>query len=94
MRSRSTPSSLRSPTTRTSTGYHREDIQRALSALTFPQRSALAMRELEGRSYKEIAAALELSESAVETLIFRARRAFREQLEGTVTCSEAERALS
>jgi RNA polymerase sigma factor (sigma-70 family) len=74
--------------------YHREDIQRALSALTFPQRSALAMRELEGRSYKEIAAALEISESAVETLIFRARRAFREQLEGTITCSEAERALS
>jgi RNA polymerase sigma factor (sigma-70 family) len=74
--------------------YHREDIQRALSALTFPQRSALAMRELEGRSYKEIAAALEVSESAVETLIFRARRAFREQLEGTITCSEAERALS
>jgi RNA polymerase sigma factor (sigma-70 family) len=74
--------------------YRREDIQRALSALTFPQRSALAMRELEGRSYKEIAAALEVSESAVETLIFRARRAFREQLEGTITCSEAERALS
>ena len=52
------------------------------------------MRELEGRSYKEIAAALEVSESAVETLIFRARRAFREQLEGSITCSEAERALS
>src|SRR3954453_2279390 len=58
--------------------YSREDIQRALSALTFPQRSALAMRELEGRSYKEIGAALEVSPSAVETLIFRARRAFRE----------------
>jgi RNA polymerase sigma factor (sigma-70 family) len=77
-----------------SDGYRSEDIRRALAALTFAQRSALAMRELEGRSYREIAEVLELSESAVETLIFRARRAFREQLEGTLTCSEAERAIS
>jgi RNA polymerase sigma factor (sigma-70 family) len=75
-------------------GYRSEDIRRALAALTFPQRSALAMRELEGRSYREIAEVLELSESAVETLIFRARRAFREQLESTLTCGEAERAIS
>lgn len=74
--------------------YQPEDIQRALTALTFQQRSALAMRELEGRSYKDIAAVLEVSESAVETLIFRARKAFREQLEGSLTCSEAEHALS
>ena len=52
------------------------------------------MRELEGRSYKEIAAALEVSESAVETLIFRARRALREQLEGSLTCGQAEQLLS
>ena len=37
---------------------------------------------------------LELSTSAVETLLFRARRALREQLEGTLTCGEAERVLS
>ena len=52
------------------------------------------MRELEGRTYAEIAEVLELSTSAVETLLFRARRALREQLEGTLTCGEAERALS
>jgi RNA polymerase sigma factor (sigma-70 family) len=75
-------------------GFGQEDIRRALSQLSFSQRSALALRELEGRSYKEIAAVLELTESAVETLIFRARRAFREQLEGTLSCSEAERAIS
>jgi RNA polymerase sigma factor (sigma-70 family) len=74
--------------------FRAEDIRRALGALTFAQRSALALRELEGRSYREIAEALELSESAVETLIFRARKAFREQLEGTLTCSEAEQAIS
>src|SRR5439155_25622463 len=52
------------------------------------------MRELEGRSYAEIAGILGLSVGAVETLIFRARRALREQLESELTCNEAELALS
>src|SRR5690242_14817567 len=71
-----------------------EDIRRALGHLGFNQRAALVMRELEGRSYAEIAEILELSTSAVETLIFRARRALREQLEGSLTCGEAEFAIS
>jgi RNA polymerase sigma factor (sigma-70 family) len=71
-----------------------EDIRRALGHLAFNQRAALVMRELEGRSYAEIAEILELSTSAVETLIFRARRALREQLDGSFTCGEAEFAIS
>jgi RNA polymerase sigma-70 factor (ECF subfamily) len=71
-----------------------DDIRRALSHLAFNQRAALVMRELEGRSYTEIAEILEVSTSAVETLIFRARRALREQLEGSLTCGEAEFAIS
>ncbi len=71
-----------------------EDIRRALGHLAFNQRSALVMRELEGRSYQEIAEILDLSVSAVETLIFRARRALREQLEDAITCHEAEFAIS
>ena len=71
-----------------------EDIRRALGQLAFNQRAALVMRELEGRSYAEIAEILEVSTSAVETLIFRARRALREQLEGSLTCGEAEFAIS
>jgi RNA polymerase sigma-70 factor (ECF subfamily) len=71
-----------------------EDIQRGLAHLAFNQRAALVMRELEGRSYGEIAEILGLSVSAVETLLFRARRALREQLEGTLTCLDAERAIS
>src|SRR5216117_2072785 len=71
-----------------------EDIRRALSHLAFNQRAALVMRELEGRSYVEIGEILDLSTSAVETLIFRARRALREQLEGSLTCGEAEFAIS
>ena len=71
-----------------------DDIRRALSHLAFNQRAALVMRELEGRSYAEIAEILDVSTSAVETLIFRARRALREQLEGSLTCGEAEFAIS
>jgi RNA polymerase sigma factor (sigma-70 family) len=71
-----------------------DEIRRALSHLAFNQRAALVMRELEGRSYAEIAAVLDVSTSAVETLIFRARRALREQLEGGLTCREAEFAIS
>lgn len=71
-----------------------EDIRRALGHLAFNQRAAVVMRELEGRSYAEIAEILGVSTSAVETLIFRARRALREQLESSLTCVEAELAIS
>src|SRR5438132_2538407 len=71
-----------------------DDLRRALGHLAFNQRAALVMRKLEGRSYAEIAEILELSPSAVETLIFRARRALREQLETSLTCGEAELAIS
>jgi RNA polymerase sigma-70 factor (ECF subfamily) len=70
------------------------EIRRALDQLAFNQRAALVMRELEGRSYAEIAEVLSLSVGAVETLVFRARRALREQLEGNLSCHEAERAIS
>lgn len=75
-------------------GPSADDIKRALGSLPFNQRSAIVMRELEGRRQSEIAAALGLSESAVEALLFRARRAMREQLEASITCGEAERAVS
>jgi RNA polymerase sigma factor (sigma-70 family) len=71
-----------------------EDIRRALGHLSFNQRTALVMRELEGRSYAEIGELLGVSLAAVETLVFRARRALREQLEGSLSCAEAELALS
>jgi RNA polymerase sigma factor (sigma-70 family) len=71
-----------------------EDLTRALGHLPFNQRAALVMREFEGRSPGQIAESLELSVSAVETLLFRARRSLREQLEGQLTCQQAERAIS
>ncbi|MDP9304163.1 MAG: RNA polymerase sigma factor [Actinomycetota bacterium] len=52
-------------------------VLRALGRLPFNQRAALVMRELEGRTYAEIADTIGVSVSAVETLIFRARRSLR-----------------
>jgi RNA polymerase sigma-70 factor (ECF subfamily) len=70
------------------------DVLRALQQLPPPQRAALVMREFEGRSYAEIAQILNVTQSALEGLIFRGRRALAEHLEGALICSEAEQALS
>jgi RNA polymerase sigma factor (sigma-70 family) len=71
-----------------------DDVARALKHLPFNQRSALVMRELEGRSPREIAEALGVTLAATETLLFRARRSLREQIEGSLTCEQAEAAIS
>ncbi len=71
-----------------------EDLRRALSQLPPNQRAAVVMRELEGSSYAEIAEVLGISVSALETLLFRARRALREQLEEQLTCQEAAFAIN
>jgi hypothetical protein len=52
------------------------------------------MREFEGRSYAEMAGILGLTPSALEALLFRARRALAEQLEESLSCAEAELSLS
>ena len=70
------------------------DVLRALSSLPPNQRAALVMREFEGRSYAEIAMILEISQSALETLLFRARRGLAAELDDAFTCPEAEQALS
>ena len=57
------------------------DIRGALEQLRPAQREALVLREIGGRSYVEIAAAMDMSVPAVETLLFRARRALRVELD-------------
>src|SRR3954469_4188499 len=71
-----------------------EDLRRALSELPPNQRAALVMRELEGSSYTEIAGVLGVSVSALETLLFRARRALREQLDEQISCQDAALAVN
>ena len=57
-------------------------LEDALARMPELQRRAILLREWRGLSYKEIAAELELSDAAVETLIFRARRTLAELLAG------------
>jgi len=52
----------------------------AIDRLPPVQRDALLLREFGGLSYGELAAALAVSEPAVESLLFRARRRLRVQL--------------
>jgi RNA polymerase sigma factor (sigma-70 family) len=54
-----------------------KEVLHALGRLPLNQRAALVMRELEGRSYAEIAETIGVSVPAVETLIFRARRSLK-----------------
>ena len=53
----------------------------ALAHLTDQQRRALLLRDWRGLTYTEIAEQLGLSEAAVETVLFRARRAVAAELE-------------
>jgi RNA polymerase sigma factor (sigma-70 family) len=56
-------------------------LPEVLEEMPESQRRAILLREWQGLSYREIAEELQLSQSAVETLIFRARRALAAGLE-------------
>jgi RNA polymerase sigma-70 factor (ECF subfamily) len=56
-------------------------IDDALASLPEQQRRAILLREWKGLSYREVAAEMGLSQGAVETLIFRARRSLAAALD-------------
>lgn len=69
--------------------------------LMLPERQQLALylREAEDRTYREIAEILETSESAVETLLFRARRLLskarqRVEVDGSIPCNYTRIAMA
>jgi RNA polymerase sigma-70 factor, ECF subfamily len=66
-------------------------LEDALARMPELQRRAILLREWRGLSYKEIAAELDLSDSAVETLIFRARRSLAELLAGKPASKRARK---
>ncbi len=70
------------------------EILTALSRIPPQQRQAIVLREFEGRPYNEIAEILGVTVSALETLLFRARRSLAEELEHQLTCTEAQFAIS
>jgi RNA polymerase sigma factor (sigma-70 family) len=53
----------------------------ALAGLPPQQRRAILLREWQGLSYREVAAEMDVTQSAVETLIFRARRSLASALD-------------
>lgn len=55
------------------------DVTTAIAELPARQREALVLRELWGLSYEQVAAAMQLSASAVDSLLSRARRRLSEQ---------------
>lgn len=62
-----------------------ELIRRMVDALPEKQRSCMQLRDFEGKSYKEIASILGISEDQVKVNIFRARQAIKQkyqQIEG------------
>jgi len=57
-----------------------QKVDEAIAGLPEAQRMAVVLRRYEQLSYEEIAAVLELSVSAVKSLLFRARTSLREAL--------------
>jgi RNA polymerase sigma factor (sigma-70 family) len=70
----------------------REDLRRLIAdvrALPEQQRSALLMREMEGLSYNDLAAALDVTVPAIKALLVRARMGLVEAIEARDTaCAE------
>lgn len=56
-------------------------VQRLFNRLPEKQRSVMQLRDIEGKSYKEIAAIMEISEDQVKVTLFRARQTIRTQFE-------------
>jgi RNA polymerase sigma factor (sigma-70 family) len=61
-------------------------VRRAIDTLPERERSMLLLRA-EGFSYRDIAAALQINEGSVGTLLARAKRAFRDRYEGDADAS-------
>jgi hypothetical protein len=75
-------------------GPSADDLVQALQRIPASQREALVMRELEGRTYREIAETLGLSSSALESRLFRARRSLARELADSEPCDGVEAAMS
>ena len=58
----------------------RMDLDEAIAALSHEHREVIVLRELQGLSYDEIAAVLNLPPGTVESRLFRARRELRDLL--------------
>jgi len=81
--------------------HHEQErlVWEALGALPPRQHLSLFLREVEGRNYREIAQIMNTSQSAIETLLFRARKGVAEayvRLQGSRAerCGQARKAMA
>ena len=58
-----------------------DNIKRFIERLPIPQRAAMQLRDMEGKTYKEISAITGQTEEQVKVNIFRARQYIRKQIE-------------
>ena len=58
-----------------------DNIKRLIERLPVPQRAAMQLRDMEGKTYKEISAITGQTEEQVKVNIFRARQYIRKQIE-------------
>ena len=58
-----------------------DNIKRLIERLPTPQRAAMQLRDMEGKTYKEISAITGQTEEQVKVNIFRARQYIRKQIE-------------
>ena len=68
-------------------------IRRLIDSLPEKQRSVMQLRDFEGKSYKEIANIMAISEDQVKVNIFRARQAIRQKYLETETTLQEEAIL-
>ncbi len=73
------PDTTSNPYEKTSQQDHIQLLHRLVDSLPEKQKSCMQLRDFEGKSYKEIAAILELTEEQVKINIFRARQAVKKQ---------------
>ncbi|HLQ61575.1 MAG TPA: sigma-70 family RNA polymerase sigma factor [Candidatus Acidoferrales bacterium] len=93
------PSGPFDPAQASETAELRRQVYQVAQLLPEKYRLVLTLRELQGFSYRRIARAMRISESAVETLLYRARLRFKEEfvaLQGGhgLACSEVQPLLA
>jgi len=68
----------------------RRQVLECISGLDEDDRMVVSLKHMEGMSYKEIAELMELSVSAVESRLFRARKVLRKQLAAALKLDSPE----
>ena len=70
-----------SPYEQTLKNHRVELVKQVINSLPEKQRSCMQLRDIEGKQYKEIATALQMSEEQVKVNLFRARKTVKERFQ-------------